>query len=394
MVDKNFIIIIALVVIALILFFRNNEEGMINIAPVDKPEWSRNKCNYYMNKTHKNVLSKNNIGENKEKWDFYFPCAYDHINDEIKSMPLNPEGRYFIIDNADQITAKNLLWENIVNHHGLERAKLMSPETFVLSKQPDIDRLKNTHYPGKIYILKRNVQRQEGLKITDDINEITMDKSKYILAQELLQDPYTIGGRKINLRVYVLVVCKGNSMDIYVYNNGFMYYTKDEFKKGSKDDGPNITTGYVERWVYKVNPLTHTDFKAYLDDKSRKIVFPIEKSLRSQGLLLSNVVFSRIKRLMADIFVSFKGKICRPGKKLCDNITYQLFGADVAINDNLQPVIMEINKGPDLSPKDERDGTVKYNLVQDVYKILGALPNPNNDFTKVLDIEEDKLTFE
>jgi len=395
MINKDTAVIILLIVIVFVLFFRSeyNEEGMINIAPINNPEWSRNKCDYYMNKTHTNVLSKNKIGKNENNWDFYFPCAYDQINKEIKSMPIKSEGKYFIIDNADQITAKNLLWDNIVSHHGLDRAKLISPETFVLSRQSDIDRLKNTHYSGKIYILKRNVQRQEGLKITDNLSEITVEKGKYVLAQELLQDPYTIGGRKINLRVYVLIVCQGENMDVYVYNNGFMYYTKDEFKKGSKEDGPNITTGYVERWVYKVNPLTHKDFKAYLDDTSRKLIFPVEKVLREQGLLISDVIFSRINRLIADIFISFKGKVCRPGNKLCENVTYQLFGADVAINDTLQPTIMEVNKGPDLSPKDERDGTVKYNMVQDVYKILGALPNPNNDFMKVLDIEKNKVSY-
>ena len=32
----------------------------------------------------------------------------------------------------------------------------------------------------------------------------------YVVVQELLQDPYTISGRKINLRVYVLVVKNNN----------------------------------------------------------------------------------------------------------------------------------------------------------------------------------------
>ena len=120
----------------------------------------------------------------------------------------------------------------------------------------------------------------------------------------------------------------------------------------------------------------------------------IESLLVNQGYKLSTIIFNRINKLMSDVFISFKGKICRNDQKLYNNYTYQLFGADVAIDNELQPTIMEINKGPDLGPKDERDGTVKYNMVNDAHKILGAIPNDNNNgFIKVLDIEGEKIVF-
>ena len=389
---KLIIILLSIIFILYIVpkYRWKNEENMINIGKVD-PVWDRNKCDYYMNESMEKVLSQNKIENKKDKWNFYFPCGYDYIDDEIAEMPIKEEARYFIIDNADEITAKNLLWENLVSHHGLSKAKTLSPDTFVLSKSDDIKRMKNSHYPGKLYILKKNIQRQEGLLITDNIDEI-LKKNDFILAQELLQNPYLIGGRKINLRVYVLTVCYKNNLDVYVYNNGFMYYTKDVFIQGNKTSETNITTGYVDRWIYDVNPLTHIDFKNYLD-KSRKMT-EIESLLVNQGYKLSTIIFNRINKLMSDVFISFKGKICRNDQKLYNNYTYQLFGADVAIDNELQPTIMEINKGPDLGPKDERDGTVKYNMVNDAHKILGAIPNDNNNgFIKVLDIEGEKIVF-
>lgn len=396
--DRNTIILIVLVILLVCsLINTSSEEGMINISPLNEPTWNRNKCNYYMNKTMQKMINKDSLFQDNSDWNIYFPCAYDDINKEIYEMPVKKNARYFIIDNADQITAKQLLWSNIVRHHGLEKAKLMSPETFILSKPSDVKRMRNQHNPESIYILKRNVQRQEGLKITNDINEIIANNPKsktgYILAQELQQNPYTIDGRKINMRVYVLVTCQNSNMDIYVYNNGFMYYTKEKFVKGSVEAGPNITTGYIDREVYEVNPLTHADFRKYLDKEDRKLETSAEKNMKKQGLSISNVTFNRIKKLIADIFVSFRGKICRPGKKLCQNITYQLFGADIALDRDLQPSIMEINKGPDLSPKDERDGTVKYNVMKDTHKILGAFHNEDNGFDKVLDIEGEKITY-
>ena len=38
---------------------------------------------------------------------------------------------------------------------------------------------------------------------------------------------------------------------------------------------------------------------------------------------------------------------------------FQIFGADIAPDENLNVTIMEINKGPDIGFKDERDGNLK-----------------------------------
>jgi len=110
--------------------------------------------------------------------------------------------------------------------------------------------------------MKKNIQRQEGLKISNSKHEILDGyKNGYVLVQELLQDPYLISGRKTNMRFYVLVVCKANNTDCYVHKDGFMYYTKVPFVKNSLDDAPNITTGYIDRQVYIDNPLTHYDLR-------------------------------------------------------------------------------------------------------------------------------------
>ena len=370
-------------------------ETMVNVPRIDKPTWNRISCTNKMQAVQKAVIEESAFNSSpKENPDFYIPCGYNWINKEISKMPKRDNGRYFIIDGADQITAKNLLWTNMVMHHGFTKTKMLSPESFVFRYSNDIERLKETHYKGKLYIMKKNIQRQKGLKITDNINEILNNHKGYVMAQELLQDPYLIKGRKINLRVYVLIVCKGSDMDVYVYNDGFMYYTPEKFKKGSVDEKCNITTGYVDRWIYEQHPLTHKDFKAYLDsEKEERDLLKIEQNIRNQGLLISDTIFNRINRLMADVFVCFKGKACRTGTKLCDNIKYQLFGADVSINDKLQPQIIEVNKGPDLGAKDEKDGKVKYNLMRDVYKIMGGLKNDSNDFTQILEIKDNKITF-
>jgi len=390
-------------------------ENLVNIPPLDKsnPKWTRtDTCKYYMNQTTYNALADNNILQTTqhEEADVIFPCGYNEIDKEIRTLPnvyYNDNGpkRVFIIDGADEITAKNYLWKNIIRHHGLQRAKELSPNTYLLTepyRSADLVRLENDHYSGKMYILKKNIQRQTGLEITNDLNNIKNNKNGYVLVQELLQDPYLVSGRKINLRVYVVVVCHQESTDVYMFNNGFMYYTKQLFVKGDNKPDNYITTGYVERDVYHKNPLTHNDFKRYLDmnegdqyhetNPPRKL-YPQEKLIREQGLLVSEVIFKRIEELLRDVFISFKGNICRRRDERNNEVpiyydySIQIFGADVAINDQLQPQIMEINKGPDLNPKDDRDGRVKRKLVNNTLELLGVKSkSPTNGLIKILEM--------
>jgi hypothetical protein len=174
-------------------------------------------------------------------------------------------------------------------------------------------------------------------------------------------------------------------MDVYVYQDGFMYYTKQKFVKGDISRENNITTGYIDRQVYQENPLTHEDFRAYLDSE-RDLTSP-EKHIKYSNKKISDVIFNRIYELIKNIMLCYRKKLDTKKSKFYDNITYQLFGADVSINDKLQPQIMEINKGPDLGAKDERDRNVKYGLVQDIFKIVGGIEKCNeNKFKLILDL--------
>lgn len=412
-IDKALLLLLVFcIIIILVLTNYPNEELMTNIAPINK--WTRSaNCRDYMNKTTYDVLSDNNIeyvDENRaDEAQIVFPCGYNAIDHEIRSLPhlTNSERQpkiVFIVDGADEISAKNLLWKNLLKHYGLEQAKIYSPNTYLLigsDKTQDLKRLKADHTLGKMYILKKNLQRQLGLEITDSLEKIEQNKGDYVLAQELLLNSYLVNKRKINIRVYVVVVSHRNNIKIYVYNDGFISYTKKHFEPSDKSNDNHVTTGYVDRKVYVHNPLTHGDFKQYLDlpagDKyhpslESRILSDVEQKIISQGHRISDVVFKRIDELIQNVFISFKGVICRNAYPNGTNIPIygdygvQIFGADVAINDNLQPQIMEINKGPDLVPKDDREAMIKKGLVQSIMDRMGlGNKNMQNDLRLVLE---------
>ena len=128
----------------------------------------------------------------------------------------------------------------------------------------------------------------------------------------------------------------------------------------------------------------------YLDDPDRKNLLNIEKNIRSQKLKVSDVYFNRINQLLKQIFMAFVGRICR-SDKLSKNVSFQLFGVDIAVNDKLNPMIMEINKGPDLGAKDKKDSELKHGVVKDTFAVVKIINADTSKFIQILDVSNGNI---
>jgi hypothetical protein len=236
------------------------------------------------------------------------------------------------------------------------------PKTFILSELlGEQDLPKN----DEVFILKKNIQRQQGHLLTRDIRLIWEEAQKkdYVVAQILLQDPLTINGRKVNMRVYMLVVIAPSSApQFYVYDNGFMYYTPEAFVPNSTDPSVNLTTGYIDRAVYTECPLSFRDLESYIGTTSYGVLF--------QNIL---TLFRYVKKTFRPILDRENRGI--PGTR------FLVYGCDIAPDEKLHVKLMEINKGPDLNYKDERDRAVKFHMLKDMFELVGAssaIRNPNH----------------
>jgi len=403
------IISILIITLLIILFYLYNLNNNCNIAnnyeffnifndksiDVDKNLFFKKlyydiDCSYLKNNCFYEALQINNFLKTDDITEaaLIMPCTYETTDKEItdiknKNIKNNINGknvRIFMLKNTDYLVSKIVLWL-IIKYYYEGKASNLMPYTWNLNNVNDINDFKDNYSKDKLYIVKNNSQRQEGLLILDDLEEIINSKNKYLLIQELLQDPYLINGRKINLRVYCLFIKDINGIvQVSIYNDGFMYYTPDLFEKKNKEFSKNITTGYVDRKIYEENPLTHEDFRIYLD--SNRELSNIENDIKNiKNLKISDYVFNQINNLLKDIFNIYLDILTIEDL----GVGFQLYGADIAINDNLTPLLMEINKGPDLSAKDERDKKLKLKLSEDILKSVGLLPNNNNDFIIIID---------
>jgi hypothetical protein len=350
----------------------------------DKKIIVRNNCLYEQPKTLNDIINET---ISNFKFNLHLPCLYDNLEFEYDEFKYDSNGIYFLIDNSDIMVSKSMLAKEIKNEYLADTENLI-PKTWIVENNEETNKLIEQFNPDKSYILKKNIQRQTDIKISRNLKEIinliNTDKDNnfpYVVVQELLQNPYLIDGRKINLRVYVLLVKFDDEYRIYVYGDGFMYYTAERYKSDSDDIKSNITTGYIDREVYEKNPLTLKDLKLYLDSESRPLS---EKEIKlKRYYLLSQYLFDNIHNLIKDVFYIFRNKI-GVKEKLKQNKKFQLYGIDIAVNDDLSVKLMEINKGPDLGAKDKRDSELKLNLVRDTFKTVNLIDNDSkNDFVRI-----------
>lgn len=321
----------------------------------------------------KQALEERDIILNKDKWDYYIPCSYNkcekYAKDIEKELGTDKKQRkLFMIDGCDKIASKMNLWYS-VNKRWKDRAIDVMPQSFNINDPDDLKNLKN-HFeimkkkdPYVKYILKNHKQRQEGLKIIDNIDNIEKFNNDFILAQHFLNDPYIINGRKINFRYYTLIVCKNGKVNGYICRNGFVYYTPKFFDKKSMEVDRNITTGYIDRKVYQENPLTLEDFREYLG-KEKADKWDEEVRLKFKMML-----------------EAIEPNICLNKKD--NHIRFQLFGSDIAPNKKLKAQFMEINKGPDVGAKDGRDKDVKLNMLRGLLEIIDNDTIDDNILNKI-----------
>jgi hypothetical protein len=350
-------------------------------------------CKYVKNDCFYTALkeAKFKLTEDISKACLIVPCSYESTEKEIDD--LKTEGiseniygdgvRIFMLNNTDHMVSKLALWKYLKSKYGEMDASGMIPYTWDLTTSEGVNKFKKDFDKNKLYITKNNRQRQEGITIHNSLQGVLDARDQAILVQELLQDPYLVNGRKINLRVYVLVVRDNyGNVKILIYKDGFMYYTKELFKKNQLSFDYNITTGYVEREIYEQNPLTHMDFRKFLDSKRK--LSKTEKYIKKNypNVKLSSHVFSQIYKLLINIFQTYENTV---GTKT-DGIGFQLYGTDIAIDEDLNPMIMEINKGPDLTGKDVRDTKLKVNMGKDILKSVGLLENKKNKFLTALEM--------
>jgi len=351
----------------------NTQDNNKTTKKDNKIETNFIKCNKKKAGTILDTIFKNNNIKRKDhsenNWDLYIPCGYNNVEKELKNIKIKHSNqKIFGISGCDSIASKNNLWNLLNNKYGREIAKTIMPETYILNKTVDITLFRKRYNKNNIYILKKNIQNKKGLKLTKDLDVIEQaHKDKFKLVQIYIKDVFLINKRKINLRVYLLFVCQNDTTDAYVYKEGKCIYTNKDYDSNNiMDKESNITSYKLNLDIYNDNPFSFEELKIYLDSRDYN----------------SNLLFNRIDASLIKLFHAVKHNLCNL-KKLKKNISFQLFGVDIIFDKNLKLYILEINKGPEMKPKNNRDRILKTKLNRDMLGIVNMIETNNNLFYKI-----------
>jgi hypothetical protein len=350
------VLFLFILLLLLIIYSKMNDYGVENFATYTRCKKKKIK------NLKKEIFEEYDIDyeeDSNKNWDIYLPCGYGNVENELKKIKVLSNNQIiFGINGCDKITSKNSLWLLIHNYYGRNVAKTIMPESYILSDKKDMELFKKQFYPKKVYVIKKNIQRKMGIKLSNNLNEIMNVDDKFKVVQEFLTDTYIINKRVLNLRIYLLIKCKNNNVTFYIHKLGKCLYSAKDLNSNKLDFESRITNSYAtEKNIYDNNPLTLEELKIYLNNKKE-----------GSGKLL----FNNINELFKKLCLAIKDHIYN-SNNLINNLTLQMFGVDVIFDNNMKPFILEINKGPDMVPKDDKDRKIKYKVELDILELFNVI---------------------
>ena len=324
------------------------------------------KCNRLsVSKEYRDAFKQTDLNRiHSGEWDMYHPCGYNFIEQELQKVhPKNKDQTIFGISGCDFIVSKNGLWELVSSYYGRDKATTLVPITYILYKPSEMKLFKKEYDSSKMYLLKKNIQQKKGIHITNNINEIMNGYSNnFKVVQEYIKNTYLIDKHKVNLRVYLLIICKHGKLKAYVHSIGKCIYTKKKYTQNFKTIDPeeHLTSVGLDINMYKTMPETFEDLSKYI------------------GITQYNLLIHRIHKNIQYVITAAEHKLCQL-INIRNNLSFQLFGLDYIFDDQMKPLLLEMNKGPDMKGKTPIDYKNKVKVLKDTFSIVGYTKRDDSD---------------
>lgn len=244
------------------------------------------------------------------------------------------------------------------------------PTTFELPSEYHIFVEEFKRNPGVVWIMKPIAKSQgKGIFLFKKLKDITdwkkgeyqrePDPNKEIpetyVVQRYIENPYLIGGRKFDIRVYVLVTSY-IPLKVWLYRGGFARFSNTRFSLDSIDD----------TYVHLTNVAVQKTAPDYDPEKGCKwSTQQLRKYLVAKhGMEAVEKMF----RLMDDIFI----KTLQSVQKIIinDKRCFEMYGYDILLDNDLKPWLIEINASPSLTASSNDDYNLKFGLLDDVLNIV------------------------
>jgi len=328
----------------------------------------------------------------------YIPCSYNNSDTDIQGYFKNdiPSKTDLVVEwitaavlGCNKLCSKNGLWSVLESTYGRQNAAKITPESWVIPAQtPGINRLSanatKTNIIEKtppVLIFKKNIQGKQGLLLTNSQAEILKligsaagPNDKYSVAQRYLEQPYLIHGRKLNIRLYVLVVISELVSSWWLYNAGKCIYTNRRYEPLPPNTIIMSGAGNMELLEQHFTSLNLDPINAYYVEQCPESLEELGEYMQHHGENWQRI-WQKIQLGLQKVAQAYTGKLTAyPG-----STAYQIFGVDYLLTrvtrkgdepTEIMPYLLEFNKGPEMKFKSPKDPELKQGLQQDILELV------------------------
>ncbi|XP_048463822.1 polyglutamylase complex subunit TTLL1-like [Rhincodon typus] len=189
-------------------------------------------------------------------------------------------------------------------------------------------------------------------------------KETYVISL-YIDNPLLIGGKKFDLRFYVLVTSI-RPLKCYMYKLGFCRFCTVKYTPSTNElDNMfvHLTNVAIQKHGDDYNPIhggkwSVANLKLYLESTQGKKV---------TDKLFDEIHWMIVQSLKAVAPVMINDKHC-----------FECYGYDIIIDSRLKPWLIEVNASPSLASSTANDRIMKYNLINDTLNIVvpnGEIPD-------------------
>ncbi|XP_043836652.1 probable tubulin polyglutamylase TTLL9 isoform X1 [Dromiciops gliroides] len=319
------------------------------------------------------------------EWDFYW-CDVSWLRENFDHTYMDEHVRISHFRNHYELTRKNYMVKNLKRFRKqlerevgkLEAAKCdFFPKTFELPSDYHLFVEEFRKTPGITWIMKpvarsqgkgiflfRKLKdimdwRKLGLCVCQDVGRPDDQKDdiavENYVAQRYIENPYLIGGRKFDLRVYVLVMSY-IPLRAWLYRDGFVRFSNTRFTLSSIDD----------HYVHLTNVAVQKTSPDYDPEKGCKWMIQ-----RFRQYLTSKHGPEAVETLFQDMDNIFIKSLQSVQKVIIsDKHCFELYGYDILIDQDLKPWLLEVNASPSLAASSQEDYQLKTCLLEDTLHIV------------------------
>jgi len=306
-------------------------------------------------------------------WDIYW-CEKEWIHEHLDHIHLQPHQKVNHFRNHFELTRKDLLLKNIkrakknCEKNGLlaeaEAYAQIMPTTFVLPQEYSMfveEWKRNKKFwimkpvgkaQGKGIFLFDNLKQIADWKVEpgqraakknnkDNDEEAKPEVEQYVV-QRYITDPLLIGGKKFDIRLYVLVP-SFSPLVVYLYRSGFARFSSSRFSMKS-GDLENIAIHLTNVAVQKQQDNYDETRGGKWDLQNLKAFLYTQHSKETVNKLFADIQTIVLNTLFAVANGMINDKHC-----------FELYGFDVIISENLKPWLLEVNSSPSLTANTKDD---------------------------------------